>query len=312
MEADIHVRARRFKDRPLKFIYNAEFKAALADPGLRADIIGPMPHLEAFEAARRECVPPPDVTPETAYLYGEPLLTQDQEQHLFRKMNFLYYCANEQIEKIDLLKPRRELLTRIERLINEANEIKKLVAACNVRLAWEFARRTAENTRNEQINVVNLVSDANHSLMRAVEGFDYGRGFKFSTYAVWCIKKNFYKSVADELNHHSRWQTGNDIALDSKIDDNPHEYDVDREDQRQHVQETINEMLKCLTPRKRQILREYYGLNGQKRTLVQIGRLFKVSKERVRQLRNQGRRKLQELAAEKNLTLSDILCGSSL
>src|SRR5262249_20276775 len=90
------VRAQRLLSQPLDYIPNPVFD----DPTAEAEIIGPMPNAEAFEASRRQMRVPKDAPPELAPLYEMPLLTKDQEQHLFRKMNFLKHKASKLSAKI--------------------------------------------------------------------------------------------------------------------------------------------------------------------------------------------------------------------
>src|SRR5262249_52007619 len=84
------VRAQRLLAQPLDYIPHHSFE----DPRREADILAPMPEAEAYEAKRREMRVPKDVPPELAPLYEVPLLNKEQEQHLFRKMNYLKYQAS--------------------------------------------------------------------------------------------------------------------------------------------------------------------------------------------------------------------------
>src|SRR5207248_1963304 len=83
------IRAQRLMDRRIEFLANPLFD----DPDLESDMLGPMPEQEAFEEARAAMRIPKDVPPELSSLYSMPLLTKPQEQHLFRKMNFLKHKA---------------------------------------------------------------------------------------------------------------------------------------------------------------------------------------------------------------------------
>src|SRR5262249_6453762 len=72
-----------------------------------------------------------------------------------------------------------------------------------------------------------LVSDGNVSLMRAVDKFDFNRGFKFSTYASWAIMKNFARTVPEERQLRDRYQTGRDEYLENAVGVRSHEHDSD-------------------------------------------------------------------------------------
>src|SRR5262249_8064938 len=149
----------------------------------------PMPDLEAYEEKQRTMRAPKDVPPELASLYEVPLLNKEQEQHLFRKMNFLKYKASQlrrrihkegdDIELVDPTKVRIHDLNRIEELQKQANEVKDQLINANMRLVVSIAKRHSGHAEN----FFELLSDGNMSLIRAVEKFDFGRGFKFSTYA---------------------------------------------------------------------------------------------------------------------------------
>src|SRR5262249_1354602 len=83
------VRAQRLLEQPLDYIYNPDFD----DPTKEAAILGPMPDLEAYNAKKGEMRVPKDVPAELAACYQVPLLNKEQEQHLFRKMNYLKHKA---------------------------------------------------------------------------------------------------------------------------------------------------------------------------------------------------------------------------
>src|SRR5262249_32902384 len=81
------VRAHRLLEHPLEWIHHESFD----QPGTAAAILGPMPREEEFEGKKRALRVPKDVPAELASLYEMPLLDKEQEQHLFRKMNYLKY-----------------------------------------------------------------------------------------------------------------------------------------------------------------------------------------------------------------------------
>ncbi|HYT93119.1 MAG TPA: RNA polymerase subunit sigma-70, partial [Gemmataceae bacterium] len=144
------VRAKRLLSQPLEYIYNPCFD----DPKLEAEILAPMPGLEAFESGRRQARIPKDAPPELAPLYEMPLLSKEQEQHLFRKMNFLKHRANllrqrmcrddaEFPNQVDPARVRIQDLKQIEELQDQAGRIKDLLINCNMRLVVSIAKRHA-------------------------------------------------------------------------------------------------------------------------------------------------------------------------
>src|SRR5204862_1238112 len=100
--------------------------------------------------------------------------------------------------------------------------VRDLLIECNQRLVHNLATK---HLRPGQ-NLDELKSDANLSVMRAVEKFDYGRGNKFSTYATWAIMKNFARSIPDEKTHKQRYMTGHDELFDAKADARTDEQEV--------------------------------------------------------------------------------------
>src|SRR4029078_12461872 len=89
-------------------------------------------------------------------------------------------------DEIDPARIRIQTLEEIESLQSEATKVKDQLINANMRLVVNIAKRHSGQTDN----FFELLSDGNMSLIRAVEKFDFGRGFKFSTYASWAIMKN--------------------------------------------------------------------------------------------------------------------------
>lgn len=287
------VRAQRLLDLPLECISNPTFD----DPTLETEILAPMPGLEQFEKNQKGMHPPKDAAPELATLYETPLLSKEQEQHLFRKMNFLKYKALKLRERLDPLRARIQDLDRIEQLLDQAAEVKELLIRCNMRLVYSIAKRHV----GQFDNLGELVSDGNVSLIRAVEKFDYSRGNKFSTYASWAIMKNFARSIPEERHHRERNMTGHEDLFEYAADNRTIEQEcLAAQEQKVHL---VNRLLNYLDPRERQIVRMRHGLdnNSEGMTLEEIGRTQNITKERVRQLYVRGLNKLQSIAREKKM-----------
>jgi RNA polymerase sigma factor (sigma-70 family) len=297
------VRAQRLLEQPLDYIPHPTF----ADATLESVILAPMPEAEAYEARRREMRVPKDVPPELASMYQVPLLSKDQEQHLFRKMNFLKYKAAQlrnQLRKegsadgvVDPARVRIQTLKDIEDLQEQANEVKDLLIKANMRLVVNIAKRHAAQTDN----FFELLSDGNMSLIRAVEKFDFGRGFKFSTYASWAIMKNFARTIPDEKHRRERFVTGHDEVFEVAPDTRTDEHEIVATHER--ATHSVNRLLEYLEPREREIIRLRAGLDENPRTLEQIGQQFGITKERVRQLNARAMKKLRSLGEELELDL---------
>jgi len=288
------VRAEQLTKQLPDYIYHESFD----NPEFAEAILGPMPNLAEFEAARAKMRAPRDVPAELAPLYEVPLLTKDQEQHLFRKMNFLKHRLHKLCDRfrrpdgsIDPERVRIEDIEEIERRQEDVSEIKDLLISCNMRLVVSIAKRHSAQADN----FFELLSDGNISLMRAVEKFDYSRGNKFSTYASWAIMKNFARSIPEEKHHKERYVTGREELFEAAPDNRTDEAELlQSAEQATH---RVNRLLEHLAPRDREIVRLRAGLDGSEpKTLEQIGQQLGITKERVRQLNVRIMKQLRDIA----------------
>jgi len=289
------VRAQRFLEQPIEYIYHESFD----DPALEDTIRAEMPGAEAFEETRRQMRIPKDAPPELVSNYEMPLLSKEQEQHLFRKMNFLKYQAARLLADMTLpsgivnySRLRVETLDQIEDDLRQANKVKELLIRCNMRLVTSIAKKHAGQAEN----FFELLSDGNMSLMRAVEKFDFSRGNKFSTYGSWAIMKNFARSIPDEKNRRERFVTGNEEVFDAAEDKRTDEHECLAAAEQATAR--VNRLLEYLEPRERDIIRMRAGLDngGDPMTLEKIGEKLGITKERVRQLNVRAVKKLRSLA----------------
>src|SRR5206468_12241689 len=169
----------------------------------------------------------------------------------------------------------------------------------NMRLVTSIAKRHSGQTDN----FFELMSDGNMSLIRAVEKFDFSRGFKFSTYASWAIMKNFARSIPEEKHRRERFVTGHEEVFDAAPDNRSDEHEALATTERAST--CVNRLLQYLEPREREIIRMRAGLDDHHKgmTLEEIGAQFGITKERVRQLNARAMRKLRELVQEQHLDL---------
>jgi len=245
------------------------------DPAAEGEILAPMPSATDYETKRSQMRVPSDIPPEMAGLYQMPLLNREQEAHLFRVMNYRKHQVHRLIERKRRLSA--EDRRQIAFLRTEADRLRNWLVQANLRLVVPFARQFA----GQGHNFLDLLSEGNFSLFKAVDKFDFSRGFKFSTYASWALKRNFVRSLQKEQQHHDRFVTN--------VED-LHEHEAgeaDRSEATEDARRKVNRMLAALPPREQEILRQRAGLdnNGSEpATLEAIGKGLGISKERVRQL----------------------------
>ncbi len=288
------VRALRILEGRIEAMPNPSFD----DPAEEAAILAPMPQVAVETQAARPSHAPEGLPPYLASLYDVPLLTREQEAHLFRKMNFLKYRAIRLREKVDPTHARAADLDKIEQLQADALTVKNQIIRANLRLVVSIAKKNVGTADN----LFERVSDGNMSLIRAVEKFDYARGNKFSTYASWAIIRNFARSIRDENHRRDRFVTGHEVAFESAADPR----DLARESEAEHNQsrETVRGMLGRLDERERKILSSRFGIGDSgERTLEDLGRELGITKERVRQIEARAQDKLRKIAIEERMDL---------
>jgi RNA polymerase primary sigma factor len=286
-------RAKRLLENKLEFMPHPSFD----DPKARAEILGPMPELVRREQAPKKA--PDGLPPYLADLYDDPLLTREQEAHLFRKMNYLKYHANKIRERIDPARAKTSDLDEAERLLAEALTVKNQLIRANLRLVVSIAKRHVGTSNN----LFELISDGNVSLIRAVEKFDYSRGNKFSTYASWAVMKNFARSIPEEKHRRDRFVTGREEMFEAATDNRSDEHE--QENAQRLRREAVGRLLGKLDDRERRIIVSRFGIGGaNEQTLEQLGRELGVTKERIRQIEVRAQNKLRKIAGDEQLELS--------
>ena len=246
-------------------------------------------------------------------------------------------------------------LRAIEAVHIQYEETKRNLSAGNLRLVVSIAKKY----RNRGLSFLDIIQEGNTGLMRAVDKYEYRRGYKFSTYATWWIRQAITRSIADHartiripvhmietmsklrqvskllLQELGREPMIEEIAKQAEMSVaetrrvlkiSKHPFSLDRpigesedsyfgdfiEDNtidspvqsatQEMLKDRIEHVLKTLTYREREIIKLRYGIgDGYTYTLEEVGRIFKVTRERVRQVEAKAIRKLQHPVRSRKL-----------
>ena len=264
-----------------------------------AERLASVPPADAAVPLDRSNVEPPrgeGLTPYLASLYRTRLLTKDEEQFYFRRMNWLKFRAAADRGRLDRRRATARQMDRIEGLLAEADTVKAILVTSNLRLVVSIAKKfTAPGWSFED-----LVSEGNVALMRAVEKFNFALGNRFSTYATYAVQRHFFRLSQRGRAFRARF-TSDDTALASRAAP-PAADPQPTAEQISGLKSLFAGFLDALEPRERRIVVARFGFDGEPpRTFRELGARLGVCKERIRQIQGRAMEKLKALAAEARL-----------
>jgi RNA polymerase primary sigma factor len=271
-------RAHRILDAKNEYVYDQSFD----DPGAETIILAPMPGGARWTTAAGWL---PGTQPRSVVRsHGSaPVFDAEQEISLFRRMNYLKCRAGRLRATLDPAHVRQSELDELERLQGEALAVKNQIIRAYLRLVVSIAKKQSDPSRN----LFELVSDGNLGLIRAVEKFDFGRGFRFSTYATKAITRQFARSIPQERRRHHRFVTGFEKLLKAAVDHRAEETTCES-DPRMNWR-AVAGLLGRLSDRERQVLVSRYGLGGARvQTLAQLGAELGITRQRVLQIESRA------------------------
>lgn len=229
------------------------------------------------------------------------ILTGAQEKVLFHQFNYARFRVSESQKTIwssDSRKPTPEQAEDMLKWYRIAERVREQIAETNLALVLAMAKRT----RMSEVDFADLVSEGNMALLRAVDKFDAGRGYKFSTYACRAILKAFSRQGMKLSKYRQRFPTDFDPKLERSNYLETKRADFEK-DAAEEVKRIVAENRADLTDVERTVIEHRFGLetgDGEKpMTLEQVGQIIGVTKERVRQIQNKAMEKIRlELEAK--------------
>jgi len=285
-------RAKAILARKVEYIASEEFSAIGAEQKILGNPIA------GVKLSFRKNTEPPQLTGGSFEKYQQalndaPVLNREQEVELFRRCNYLKYLAFTAREGMRVSSVPSARLNKIERYLAQAETIRKMIIEANLRLVMSIANKHFSSG----VNMADLVSEGNLSLMQAAEKFDYTKGFRFSTYATWAITKDYARRIPEEAGRLDKAGAASleNVQRDFRTTTAAGVVAIER------ARESLVEVIKNnLDQREQYIIMNHYGLVGssikkQKKTFLQIGQDLGMSKERARQLELIALQKLKHL-----------------
>lgn len=168
-----------------------------------------------------------------------------------------------------------ELIIRAKN--GDVNAQNKILEA-NLRFVFNIAKRY----KGMGVPLLDLISEGNLGLMKAINKFDPNRDNKFITYAVWWVRESIKQFIKENTTTYTV-----DCSIYEDDEDAPTNFISDEtKSEEDHKKEVISKLLSKLTEREKEIIEKYYGLNGkEEKNLEEIGKELGLTKERIRKIK---------------------------
>ena len=291
--AALESRRSKLFDRPIDYVPCRQFLRADAE---RLATVPPADAAVPLERSGCDVPKGSGMTPYVASLYQTRLLTRDEEQFYFRRMNWLKFRAATARGRLDRRRAGSRQIDQIEAWLAEAEAVRTVLVTANLRLVVSIAKKFVDASNSFE----ELVSDGNVALMRAVEKFNFALGNRFSTYATYAIQRHFFRMSHKGRQQRNRFVTSDEALKDRASDTSESPYCSS--EQIGTLKELFAGFLGDLEPRERQIVVARFGFDGKPpRTFRELGSAMGVCKERIRQIQTRAMDKLRDMAAEARL-----------
>lgn len=239
------------------------------------------------------------LSPHLARLCEAEILTAEEERELFCRMNFLKFRANALRVQLDPDLPDEDKINSIDSFMAEAQQVRNCIFRCNMRLVVSIVKKCS----SPYISFEDLLSDGTWTLMKAVEKFDYDRGFRFSTYAYRAISNYAYRKIADRRKEKARFSqsTHERVIEEVKEEKRP----LMGEKPWQELSDLLSRTIEKLDQREQLIVRGRFALGDyhKAKTFQRLADELGISKERVRQLEQRAVAKLRAMAEKTELDM---------
>lgn len=302
-----------------------------------------------------------DLNEKEKYVYIESITIEEEENNI-QEREEVFLGSDDDVVKTYLKDIAKYPLINGDQEVMLAKQIelgqeyaKKALAESNLRLVVSIAKKYM----NKGLQFMDLIHEGNLGLLKAIDKFDYRKGFKFSTYATWWIRQSITRAIADQsrtiripvhmndtiqklkktitilTQEFGREPTNDELAtaMDTSIDkirsyfkimQEPLSMDIkvgDDEDSslkdfikddtsespihkswKKNLVETVDEVLDSLEEKEAEVLRLRFGLeDGVSKTLEEVGKMFGVTRERIRQIEAKALRKLRHPSRSQKL-----------